>query len=298
LIEYPYVHNAYIAGYLGYLELEALAGYPESTSIREELNRLLALRATEFEKDTPYTSGTDARALSVARNFMYLVPELGQYLHDAIYSEVQDAVEEYNEVAPYWFVPNFDATYHEGAVQHIYDPWAMLQAKALILQQPGADLVQYLDVPAFQVGDLYYIQNLIAVLDAGLASGISKRGSVTKVSTGDVLTYTLTFSGYTGAITVIDTLPVGLSAPTFMAPQGTDTVPWYNSSSREVIWQDVLATDEEIILSYQVTVTTDRAAALKNTAELSNPDGVRSSGSFTVIANGMRCFLPMVVRHD
>ncbi|NIV36115.1 MAG: hypothetical protein GWN58_43705, partial [Anaerolineae bacterium] len=39
LIQYPYIHNAYIAGYLGYLELEGLAGYPESTAVRAELNR-------------------------------------------------------------------------------------------------------------------------------------------------------------------------------------------------------------------------------------------------------------------
>ena len=50
LIEYPYVLNAYIAGYWGYLELENLATGTETRSIRDELNRLLSLRVNNFSK--------------------------------------------------------------------------------------------------------------------------------------------------------------------------------------------------------------------------------------------------------
>ncbi|MFO7860528.1 MAG: hypothetical protein R6U41_04810, partial [Desulfosalsimonas sp.] len=54
LVKYPDVHNAYIAGYLGYLQLEKLAGYPKSESVAAELDWLLTLRASSFDKDNPW----------------------------------------------------------------------------------------------------------------------------------------------------------------------------------------------------------------------------------------------------
>lgn len=173
----PFVHNSYIAGYLGYLELEKMAGYPESADVRAELNRLLELRANTFTKDSPYgqltcvpsTMSADCycKTLSISRNFMYLVPELGQYLHDNALSKVQQAVDEYNQVAPYWFVSEFEQTYAEGAVQPLYDTYAVFQAKALILQESPEELVKYLDVPAVETGDFFYILNLVSTLEAG-----------------------------------------------------------------------------------------------------------------------------------
>ena len=39
---------------------------------------------------------------------MFLTPELADYLNQHIYSQVQTAIDEYNYVAPYWFVSKFD----------------------------------------------------------------------------------------------------------------------------------------------------------------------------------------------
>ena len=43
----------------------------------------------------------------------------------------------------------------------------MFQALAVIVKAPYKELVRYLDVPAFYRGDLYYIDNLCAALEAG-----------------------------------------------------------------------------------------------------------------------------------
>jgi len=298
LIEYPYVHNAYIAGYLGYLELEALAGSPESSGVRTELSRLLALRAGTFDKDTPFVGDDYARALSIARNFMFLVPELGQYLHDTVYDEVLDALDEYGVVAPYWFVSDYEATVVEGASQHFYDYYALFQARALILQEPGIELAKYLDVPAVQVGDLFYIQNLVAVLDAGVASGLRKAGTSTAVDAGETLTYTLSFFGYSGPLTITDSLPAGLSDPVILEPEGTSSMPIYNGGARQILWGDDLLTDPEITIRYRVTVLTDQPTVLRNTAELVGRDGVSSTATFTVSANAIYCFLPLVMRGE
>jgi hypothetical protein len=172
LTAYPQVLNSYIAGYKGYLELQKLAGYATTTTIQSTYNRLLALRVSSFTKDgptqpaTPYNSPVYIRSLNVSRNFLYLVPELGQYLHDNALSKVQQAFTEYNQVAPYWFVSKFGAVYGEGVTEHLYDYHAMFQAKALILQDSRQELAQYLDEPGVAVGDLFYIDNLISTIEA------------------------------------------------------------------------------------------------------------------------------------
>jgi len=171
LADMPHVHNAYIAGYIGYLELEKLAGYSESTLVRQELNRLLALRVTNFSKDVPDSYFEErtllyCRTLSISRNFMYLVPELGQYLHDNAFPLVREALEEYQSIAPYWFVSKAEVTFAEGVTSPLYNLHSIFQAKAQIMNDSQEELSKYLDIPAFHVGDLFYIDNLIAALEA------------------------------------------------------------------------------------------------------------------------------------
>lgn len=171
-IEKPYWLNLYIAGYEGYLELQKLAGYQQDQMKLATYQHLLDLRVNYFSKDTPFPPiGGDNgivyyNALAVARNFMFLTPELSDYLNQHIYSQIQTAIDEYNYVAPYWFVTKYDDSYGEGTFQHLYDTPALFQAQAWILKQPYNELVKWLDVPAFYQGDLFYIQNLVAALNA------------------------------------------------------------------------------------------------------------------------------------
>ena len=105
------------------------------------------------------------RMENAARNWMWMTPELGQYLHDHARSKVQAAVDEYERITHYWFVSGFQDTTGEAIHEPLYDV-LLLQAKAWVLQQPATELARYLDVPAFARGDLLYIQNLIAVIAA------------------------------------------------------------------------------------------------------------------------------------
>jgi outer membrane protein assembly factor BamB len=175
LLTRPYFINLYAAGYLGYLELKALAGLGGDATVQGYYNHMLDLRTNGFSKDTPYwdsaytfgQSGLDNnRVLSVARNFMFLTPEIAAYMRQHIQGQVQAAFDEYNAVAPYWLVAGFDNTMGEGSHAPLYDYPALFQAKAYILQEPYAELAPYIDVPAFRQGDLFYIQNLVAALSA------------------------------------------------------------------------------------------------------------------------------------
>lgn len=215
----PLVHNAFIAGYLGYLELEKLAGYPETASVRTELNRLLQLRAASFTKDSAYFNkasskqGAYCRTLNVASNFMFLVPELAEYLRENAMGKVQAALDEYFELAPYWFVAFAEEGFAENAIAGLNDSNALFQARALILQESGDELERYLDVPAFARGDLYYIQNLVAALDnQSYGFTLSANPSVRAIDPGDSANFTVEIKP-TGGFTETATLNVVSPSP-------------------------------------------------------------------------------------
>ena len=198
----PYEHNTYIAGYIGFLNLQELAGAASTdaalrTQVTDELNRIQALRVSTFDKDTPWVDPTGTfpegnvhyRGLNVARNFMYLVPEFGQYMRQHALPQVTEALTEYNRVAPYWFVSRYQAAVDEGSMSIPYSSWALFQAKAYILGEPYAQLVKYLDASAYAVGDLYYIDDLIAALDV---SGMAPSPTATPTTPGATATRTPT----------------------------------------------------------------------------------------------------------
>jgi outer membrane protein assembly factor BamB len=182
IINRPYFLNLYAAGYYGYLQLKQLAGLGGDTTVQGYYNTILAARIN-FVKDSPYWNtggcGNDSgpcynRTFAVARNFMFLTPEIADYMNKNISSStLQDAISEYQYVAPYWFVSKFDDSLGEGTLDHLYNPPALFQAKAYILKEPYDKLVKYLDVPAFQTGDLFYIQNLTAALWAAQQQGFT-----------------------------------------------------------------------------------------------------------------------------
>ncbi|HIP70509.1 MAG TPA: hypothetical protein EYH05_03840 [Anaerolineae bacterium] len=172
----PYELNGWIAGYIGFLELQTLAGMNGNDAalrnqVISERDRLMQLRANIFSKDSYWVPGMSGyryykKHFDIAGNFVFLVPELGDYLRQTKLAEVQAAVDEYNYVAPYWFVSRYEATIGEGVMSNLYNYNALFQAKALILQEPRSELTDYLDVPAFARGDLFYIQNLVTALEA------------------------------------------------------------------------------------------------------------------------------------
>ena len=170
----PHVHNAYIAGYVGYVALAKMAGRPYAGQ-QKELDRLLQLRAQTFRWDVQTDTG-DAQSeqyfytLITAWNFMFLVPELADYLHQNASSQVQDAIDRYAHMAPYWMVGHNEEVQHENGITPLYQTHALFQAKAQILQASRDELAKVLDTPVVPAGDLFYLQNLIATLEASPTS--------------------------------------------------------------------------------------------------------------------------------
>jgi hypothetical protein len=122
----PWEQNISIAGYTGFLNLQELVNISiEDSQLRnvviDEPNRLLQLRASNFAKDSYYQSvGYYAnRMLNVSRNFIMLVPQLGDYLNQNVLSKVQATANEYDYVGPYWFVVQYNASISESALQNL-----------------------------------------------------------------------------------------------------------------------------------------------------------------------------------
>ena len=168
----PNVFNQYIAGYYGYLQLQSMAGYARSSSVLSEYNRLLDLRIETFTKDSAYAAdGADGadpycRGFNASSNFLYLTPELASSLREQRLPDVSAAVSEYERLAPFWFVSNADEGFGENAISWLHDTNGIFMAKALVLREPYSTLARYIDTPGFEKGDLYYIQNLVAALQA------------------------------------------------------------------------------------------------------------------------------------
>lgn len=147
-----------------------MAKHLETVSVRNEYNRILALCISTFTKDIPadwLMSTHYERTLSISRNYIILVPELGQFLHDNTYSLVNQTFDEYTYLAPYWFEAKSETVFGEGVINHLYDYPTIFAAKAMILNEPYEELAKYIGVPATSIGDLFYIQNLVLAIEAG-----------------------------------------------------------------------------------------------------------------------------------
>lgn len=172
----PWVNHAYMQGYIGFLNLYELVGRPEKDAVfaksaQSKLDDLYSDRISNFSVDSPWERGSNFKPFSASRNFIFLVPEIGEQLNQSLRTKVRRALDEYNNVTPYWMVNAYEASSPERAIQLLYDPPALFQAKAYILGETQSELYKYLDAPFFIRGDLYYIQNLIATIKSGPANG-------------------------------------------------------------------------------------------------------------------------------
>jgi hypothetical protein len=171
---WPYLLNQYLAGYKGMIELQKMANQTPDSSTVSTYNRLLSLRVNNFQKNAPawdmIVDYAPNRVLNTARNFMFMTPELGLEMNASNRTAVQSALEEYYSIEPYWFVAHYERSYEEGWWAPLWSRSALFLGKAQVLKQSYSELVKYLDVPFFEKGDLFWIQNAVATLDAANAT--------------------------------------------------------------------------------------------------------------------------------
>ncbi|MBC8869390.1 MAG: PQQ-binding-like beta-propeller repeat protein [Planctomycetes bacterium] len=175
LLEHVWQLNMYIAGCEGYLGLQKLADQAPDAEVQAERDRLRKLWVEKVELKSPWCDASGKRMrqyhkqrINVARCFIWMTPELGDYLRRHARAKTEQGLAHLNDVAPYWFNGAFEGTMGEGNLEPLYDLWLM-QGRALVLGEPREELDKYLDVPAFARGDLFYILNLVTTLEAAAA---------------------------------------------------------------------------------------------------------------------------------
>ena len=185
IVRGPASYNDYIAGYQGFLNLYDMVGTNPDPALRAnvagQLGALLNTRLSNFSKDHPWRGSVDnpnglsinnyARRFNCARNFLYMTPALGQAMRSSAQAPaIQAALNEYEYVCPQWFIARDSNTFQEGSAHHIFDSHALFLTKAYAAAQPQAELSKWIDVP-WMLGDLYYLQNLAAAIEAGGGGG-------------------------------------------------------------------------------------------------------------------------------
>ena len=86
------------------------------------------------------------------------------------------------------------------------------------------------------MGDLFYIQNLVAAIEA--PGGLEKMADPRYAEQGDPVAYSLGFHGDGATLALTDTLPSGVSAPGSFGLVGTGTAPTYDPGTRQLTWSD------------------------------------------------------------
>lgn len=180
IVRGPGVYNDFIAGYQGFLDLYDLAGTnPDPTlraNVANQLATLINTRTTNFAKDHPWEGSVDnptgitinnyVRMFNCSRNFLYMTPALGAAMRTSSQSStIMTALNEYQYVCPHWFMTRNSNSFQESSAHHIFDTHALFLAKAYVGQESQANLSKWIDVP-WMLGDLYYIQNVTAALQA------------------------------------------------------------------------------------------------------------------------------------
>jgi hypothetical protein len=167
-VRYPQRYNEAIAGFYGYCELYKLANNTSTCNQQTTLNSLISQRANNFDPEPANPLSTTGiryyYTTPIATNFMYIQPEFAQALNSA--GKVTSTVAAHELIFPYWFYAKGTEMQGEGTLQPPQYYHGLFQAKARILKQSYAQLEPYLDAPAFAVGDLYYIDNLVAAIES------------------------------------------------------------------------------------------------------------------------------------
>lgn len=99
--------------------------------------------------------------------FVDLTPPLAKFLQDATSPELKNYLACIDEGLPTWYVTRAENLHAIGEDAYFspYMAWPIFQARAMIYHEPAASLAKYVDLP-YAKGDLYYLQDLIAVLEA------------------------------------------------------------------------------------------------------------------------------------
>jgi len=237
--------------------------------------------------------------------FFGLVPEVGRYLRDTN----GDAVAAYLDTLtdPYhgqflWYLTRLGLQKEIGETS-FHGPelaWSVFLTKAYVQELGQPELEGYLDRP-WGLGDLYYLQKLVATIEAGGVPELRASAKAVNNSTpasGDTITYTVSLRNrgtpLTSTVLLTDVIPPGLDCVPESVSVSQGSVDYADGAIR---WSGVLSPTPTVILTYAVIVEEAEAPrAIVNTATIDAGEYGLFTRTSTIIVDALRSYLPVVFR--
>jgi uncharacterized repeat protein (TIGR01451 family) len=300
---------AAISGAIGYARIAARLGHAAEAQAGKDVAVAAMISGQDFSAflETANTRYPDPRGQTTglrAPVFFGLVPEVGCFLRDTIGDTVKaylDTLTSCYDGVFLWYVTRLGIQKERGE-SSFHGPelaWSVFLAKAYAQDTTRKTLRGYLDRP-WGLGDLYYIQKLVATIEADDAPDLSlstKSLSAVAPQSGDVLTYTIRLRNSGGPlthnVTVSDRIPPGLCYVPGSVAATTGALAYDDGL---IQWSGVISDVPEVVLTYAVTVITEDVQVIRNTAIIdANPVGVYTRTATTIV-NGYPFFLPLALQ--
>ena len=124
--------------------------------------------------------------------------------------------------------------------------------------------------------------------------GASKTANPSAARKGEIITYTIKFTGTGSPVTVTDTLPFQVSYQS-ASLNGPGTVT-YGKATRELQYSGTPAAGQVCTIHIVVLVDTDERMAVSNSATIDNGQPPIVNVTAMVILNGLMLYLPLIFK--
>lgn len=305
---------AAISGAIGYARIAQHLGRTADAAEGERVAVAAMTRGLNFQQflttaNARYPDPRNQQTGWRAPVFFGLVPEVGRYISDtnritamAYLNDLTDS-----DGVFLWYITRLGLQGEIGE-SSFHGPdlaWSIFLARAYVMGDTQETLRGWLDRP-WGLGDLYFIQKLVATIEAQPEgpnlSASTKRPSAPTARTSDVLTYTIllrnTGRSFTDTVVLTDTIPIGLAyVPGSMtATSGTPSA----LAAPTLRWTGVLSETRDVTITYRVMVTVPAGVArvISNTVTIAAPSIAPLTRTATIIVNGYKMFLPVILRES
>jgi hypothetical protein len=138
----------------------------------------------------------------------------------------------------------------------------------------------------------------LTVVWGATLSTVRNAVSPAAVSSGEAVTYTLSWLGTGQALTLTAALPPQVGAPGTIQTLPVDPPAVYDLGTHRVTWSGSPGSGEPVTVTFPVTVQVSGPTAVSNTAMLSDSEGLISTDTAVFIVDARQFWLPLVLRNE
>lgn len=265
-----------------------------------------------FLYDQSGTAGTNPEDCCFFNPYMIgyrdLVPELAYLLVDKAKTEAEIYARKVKAFAPHWYASFAEGVLgYEHNLSHPIDAFQIFLAEAWINNASGDSLANYVDIPWLDVGDLFYLHKLAETANAyrgvawfGSPATIQEVTSEGRYAVDGIVTFMARMRMNGEPITNTLRMTVVVPSGLIYAPGSLQVEPAHVGVTSDVqapvlTWQGVIT--EGFTLRFQGKVTEQKLRTIEAMFLLEDTPGHVQSYSTSIVVNGLRNWLPLVLRN-